>query len=95
MKTRITPRERLQLIGLLTLAGKHDRALRDVLLVAKDLLGDAEPYSHIDDAVWDDKHRDADRLLKLLNIEVRAETADESVVVGFAGGREDLGSSRG
>lgn len=95
MKKQITPRERLQLIGLLTLAGKHDRALRDVLLVAKDLLGDAEAYSHIDEAVWDERDRDADRLLKQLNIEVRAETAGESVALGGVAGGEDLGSSRG
>jgi hypothetical protein len=76
MKTSITAAERLQLIGLLTLARFYDKQTHAIRSATEDLLGitssdDAglnDPSDHVSDAVWD--HHDADELLKRLTIPV-------------------------
>lgn len=70
-KATITPRERLQLIGLLTLAGRYSTQAREVETATKELLGvPEEDFGHVSDAIYDDGSRDADRLLSRLNIVV-------------------------
>lgn len=75
MKPAITSSERLQLIGLLTLAQYHERwmeNLRDA--AAYELLGvDAadNESGHVDDALWDEHRRDADALLNRLQLRVQ------------------------
>jgi hypothetical protein len=79
VKASITPAERLQLIGLLTLADHHDAALKDIERAAAELLQvpPDEPgqdyYGHLSDAMYDGNRRSADRLLDLLKITVADE----------------------
>jgi hypothetical protein len=75
MKTQITSNERLQIIGLLTLAERHNARLQDVRKTIIELLGgkEGDPYDwtgHIDDAMFEDSRRDADQLLQRLHIQV-------------------------
>lgn len=73
MKSQITPNERLQLVGLLTLAEQWDNRCRDLRRVAGELLGDVDgTEAHIDDAMFCADRRDADKLLQRLKIEVVA-----------------------
>lgn len=70
MKT-ITANQRLQLIGLLTLAEKHSKALEDIKASASEITGEAlDACGHTSDAIYDDGSRDADTLLKKLDITV-------------------------
>ena len=75
MKTTITPAERLQLVGLLTLADGHNRAIKDIERATAELLGFApgdestdRKYGHVPDAVYGE--RAPDELLRLLGISV-------------------------
>lgn len=68
-KKEITQHERLQLIGLLTLAKHHGKALEDIQDAAKEITGDDGVSGHTTDAVWD--HCNVDRLLKGLGITVK------------------------
>lgn len=75
MKTKITAHERLQLIGLLMLAEQYVHRAADVERAIADLLGDDRVVGeagggHIQDAVYDDGHRDVDALLHRLEIVV-------------------------
>lgn len=70
MKASITAHERLQLIGLLTLAGRHSAALTDIEAAAMAIVGETEVGGHVSDAVYDDGRRDADALLDRLHIGV-------------------------
>lgn len=71
MKEKITKAERLQLVGLLTLAeyhANHIEALKSALIELLD--AESERDGHVADAVYDDGRRDADELLKRLGISV-------------------------
>jgi hypothetical protein len=71
MKTTITKHQRLELIGLLALAEKHMNALDDINEAAQELTGDTEDGGHVCDAIFDSSRRDADALLKRLDIKVK------------------------
>lgn len=74
MKTTITAAERLQLIGLLTLAESYIRKsteVRDAVVELLDGRGDENVESHASDVVWDGVSPDADRLLDRLKITVQ------------------------
>lgn len=74
MKTKIAHSEYLQLVGLLTLAERHTRTLRELRDAACELLAigrDDEEGGEVDDAVWFGDH-DPDLLLRKLNVEVSA-----------------------
>jgi hypothetical protein len=76
MKT-ITKNQHLQLVGLLTLAGRHMKMLRSISESALSITGEKEDdgtpatCGHTSDAIWDDNQRDADALLERLKIKVR------------------------
>jgi hypothetical protein len=75
VKTTITASERLQLIGLLTLAASHNQALRDIERAACGLVGvepDGSGYTgHVSDYVFGSPERGgADGLLARLEITV-------------------------
>lgn len=70
-KATITPNERLQLIGLLTLAGRYSAQALEVERATKALLDvPEEDFGHVSDAIYDDGSRDADRLLERLGVKV-------------------------
>ena len=80
MKTKIktiTKNQRLQLIGLLVLAGKHMKMLESISESALEITGEKEKdgtpstCGHTNDAIWDENRRDADALLERLEIKVR------------------------
>jgi hypothetical protein len=65
----ITRNEYLKMVGLLGLAGHHNRALRDIVKALREITGEEEEVGgHTDDAVWGDE--DAEYLLTRLQIEV-------------------------
>lgn len=72
MKAEITPVEKLQLIGLLTLAAQHAAMLERITDAMAELLGGdrQDRDGHIMDAIYDDGRRDVDRLLERLEIQV-------------------------
>lgn len=76
MKT-ITKAQRLQLIGLLTLAAQHMKMLESIsasaLEITKETEDDGTPSTcgHTNDAIWDENRRAADDLLGRLKIKVR------------------------
>jgi hypothetical protein len=74
MKSTISTKERLQLIGLLALAERYSKQQSAVEEAIADILGDPKEGGYIDghisDALYDDGHRDADGLLKRLKIAV-------------------------
>ncbi len=63
-KTKVTPAEYLQLIGLLTLAKHHQEKMGDILLAVQELTGDINDDGHSSDAVFCD-HNALDLLKKL------------------------------
>ena len=71
MKTKITKNERLQLIGLLTLAAFHMKAVEDIEKAALEITGEEDDCGHTVDALFDPSRRDADQLLERLNIKVK------------------------
>ena len=80
MKTKIktiTKNQRLQLIGLLVLAGKHMKMLESISESVVEITGEKEKdgtpstCGHTNDAIWDENRRDADALLERLEIKVR------------------------
>lgn len=70
MKT-ISKTQRLQLVGVLTLAAKHIAALEDLKSAAYEITGEEDDLGHTNDAIWDEGRRDADALLGRLKIKVR------------------------
>lgn len=85
MKITITAAERLQLMGLLTMAAHHNKWLTDIKASTLALLGIDEatepdfnrPSDHISDAVYSDY--DADELLKRIGVTVDAGSAVAAV----------------
>lgn len=74
-KTTITANERLQLIGLLTVAESQMKQLEATEKAAGELLGakdDSGYYGHVSDAIYDNGRRDADGLLERMGISVEA-----------------------
>jgi hypothetical protein len=75
----ITPNERLQLIGLLTLADQAERKLRELRLAVAELLGvDKDSDEFIDvigDMIWSGGS-DADAMLRELKIGMTESEAD-------------------
>ena len=76
-KTSISQDDYLRLVGLLTLARDHNRALSDIRLSAVAITGEyddtglgGEVYGHTGDAVYDDNGGNADALLRKLGIKV-------------------------
>jgi hypothetical protein len=70
-KVSITTNERLQLIGLLTLAQHHERLLRGLEAAACEITGEeANSGGHTGDAIYSGAHADADDLLRKLGIRV-------------------------
>lgn len=82
-KKSISPNERLQLIGLLTLARRHNAALVDLrsaaLAITGEQDGDGVPddCGHTSDAIYSDY--DADDLLRRLEIAVEEPPAIDAV----------------
>jgi hypothetical protein len=76
MKT-ISKNQHLQLVGLLTLAGRHMKMLESISEAALSITGEKEKdgtpstCGHTNDAIWDENRRDADALLERLKIKVR------------------------
>lgn len=72
----ITEGERLQLIGLATLAVQHNLALHAIVRAAKAITRDHEGGGHTEDLVWSDLYHGGDvvhavdRTLERLNIRV-------------------------
>jgi hypothetical protein len=68
----ITKSQRLQIIGLLTLAEKHMNALEDLQAALLEITLEIDGETgHTSDAIYDSSRRDADELLKRLEIKVR------------------------
>lgn len=73
-KTAISQDDYLRLVGLLTLAADHCRALRDIERAACGITGDEDDVgSHTGDAVWGGD-RTADQLLDVIGITVEQPT---------------------
>lgn len=66
----------LRLVGLLTLAADHRKAMADIHRSACAITGE-EPYAggHTDDAIWGDTY-DLRRLLEVLDIDVQQEPSE-------------------
>jgi hypothetical protein len=73
MKSTITRKDHLALVGLCELARRHNASLRAILAAAEEITGEDEgehPGSgHCSDAVWNDEP-DADAILDKLGITV-------------------------
>jgi hypothetical protein len=73
-KPQITRAEYLQLLGLLTLAERHNKSLEEIRAAAAEITGERDSHGapsdngHTADAVYGS--RDLDELLRLLNIAV-------------------------
>jgi hypothetical protein len=67
-KKTVTKSEYLQLVGLLTLAKKHNEWLEDLRVAALAITQEADEHGHTGDAVYGDYS--ADMLLDRLNITV-------------------------
>lgn len=65
----------LRLLGLLTLAADHRKALEDIERSACKLLGQA-PGGHVGDEVWGGIQRGAKGLVAVLNIQVQPPEED-------------------
>jgi hypothetical protein len=68
MKTKITKKEYLQIVGLLALADKYMKIIGDIINELREIVGEKEEWGHCGDAVIDDRLRNADSLLKKLKI---------------------------
>jgi hypothetical protein len=68
MKTKVTKKEYLQMVGLLTLADKHMKIIADITNELREIVGEKEEWGHCGDAVIDDNLRNVDSLLKKLKI---------------------------
>lgn len=68
-KTEITAAERLQLLGLLTIAQRHNLALQDIRKAAEAITGEKEE-GHTGDAIYDTAQPNVDELLNRLGIKV-------------------------
>ncbi len=67
-RTRITHREELQLIGLLTLAKRYNNIQNEIIEAIGDITGEEDSRYHSTDAVYCDY--EVEKLLELLSIEV-------------------------
>lgn len=67
-KTSITPNERLQLIGLLTLAAQHNTRLKDIEKAMQAITTEVSDGGHTMDAMYSDY--DVDELLRRLSLVV-------------------------
>ena len=83
--TTISYDDYLRLVGLLTLAKDHNRALADIRHSALAITGEyddievqGEYYGHTSDAVYDDNSNDANALLRKLGITVDSPPASAS-----------------
>jgi hypothetical protein len=76
-KVTVTAHERLQVIGLLVLAERHNKALRDIEAAVMSITGETEQGGHSTDAVYSDY--DADDLFGRLGITVEAPLAADAV----------------
>jgi hypothetical protein len=90
VKTRITTHERLQLIGLLTLAAQHNAALTDIVLAVRAITGERDDMGHSADAVY--SNYSVDDLLGRLEIAVEASQADPIVPRDTASERSEKSS---
>lgn len=72
MATRetISQSEYLQLVGLLTLAARHNERLSEIEEAACKLVGE-QPGGHVTDAVYGAYDRTPEQLLALVGIDVR------------------------
>ena len=68
MKTEISENQRLQLIGLLTLAKMHNDKLKDIEAAALAITGEDSDCGHTCDAVY--QSYEADEMLRKLGISV-------------------------
>ncbi len=68
MKTKVSKKEYLQIVGLLALADKHMNMVDDIQNALREIVGEKEEWGHCGDAVIDSTLRNADSLLKKLNI---------------------------
>jgi len=84
MKPHVVASDRLELAGLLALAGNHARALKQIEMAARDTLGigpdDAVAGGtasvHVREAIWEDGHRNVDELLERLGLKVEADATN-------------------
>ncbi len=75
-RTTITANERLQLMGLLVLAKRHNAALKDIERAALAITGE-DDLGHTSDGLYCDY--EADEILRRLNITVEPAQADVAV----------------
>lgn len=68
-KTKISRNDYLRLVGLLTLASSHNRALQQIEKAAIEITGEFETGGHSGDEIWG-FDQDADALLSRLGITV-------------------------
>lgn len=74
MRKTITPNERLQLLGLLTVAQQHYAVEKQMAEAIDSILEDEEHYSLMTDAIYE-APTDIDVILKNMEIEVSDATA--------------------
>lgn len=74
MRKNITKNERLQLLGLLTLAQQHYRIEKQASEAIDEILEDEEHYSLLTDAVYED-NTNIDKILQNMGIEIKDATA--------------------
>lgn len=71
MKTKITTQEKLQLLGLFTLANQHAKKVQEAERAMADLLEHDDPYvDHLSDEAYNDAP-DFNGALKRMGIEVK------------------------
>lgn len=72
MKKTITPQEKLQLLGLLTLARQHQKMVREAEGAMIKVLDHDDNYlDHLSDAMYDDSS--IDDALKYMGVKVKGE----------------------
>jgi hypothetical protein len=70
MKKTISQDDYLRLVGLLTLAADHRKALEDIERSARAITGEQDDYGQTADVVWGGTKYTAARLLDVLDITV-------------------------
>lgn len=73
MKNRITAHERLQLIGLMTIAQKHMKMVDEASSVMDAIIESDESekgWTLLNDAIYEGKEPDVDQILKNMGIKV-------------------------
>lgn len=70
MKTKVNKKEYFQIVGLLALAEKYTKVIDDIQESLREITDEKEEFGwgHCGDAIYDDKLRNAESLLKKLKI---------------------------